>query len=115
VILRAGDLDRRVDIQRKTRATGVRSAGKGTWGTIATVWAEVRDMLPSRAERLAEGVSIARRPARVRMRYRENVTPDMRLQMGTRLMRIVAGPIELGRREGIEMVVEDYTAAGEDP
>ncbi|ARR52137.1 hypothetical protein HY78_01010 [Rhizorhabdus wittichii DC-6] len=114
--MKAGSLDRRVDIQRKTKATGVRSAGKGTWATIAaSVPANVQDMLPSRAERLAEGVSIARRPARVRMRYREDVTPDMRLKMGERLMRIVAGPIELGRREGIEMVVEDYTAAGEDP
>lgn len=115
MILRAGDLNRQVEIQRKTKATGVRSAGKGTWATISTVWANVQDMLPSRAEKLAEGLSIVRRPARVRMRYREDVTPDMRLQMGTRLMRIVAGPIELGRREGIEMVVEDYTAAGEDP
>jgi len=36
----------------------------------------------------------------------------MRFVMGYRVMQIVAGPAELGRREGLEFMVEDYTSAG---
>jgi head-tail adaptor len=72
----------------------------------------VTDALPSRGEKLAEGINLAARPARVRMRFREDVTPDMRFVMGDRIMQIVAGPAELGRREGLEFMVEEYRPAG---
>lgn len=87
-------------------------AGSGTWEPVATVWAEVQDMLPSRGERLADGVNIATRPARVRMRWRADISGSMRIVMDGRIMQIVAGPVELGRRDGIELMVEDYTSAG---
>jgi head-tail adaptor len=113
--MKAGRRDRRVEIQRKTRTAGFMKAGQGSWATIATVWAEVQDVLPSRSEKLSEGLDIARRPARVRMLYRSDITADMRLKMGDRIMEIVAGPVEIGRRDGLEMMVVDYTTRGEAP
>ncbi len=108
----ASRLNRRVRIERPVTDDAFDGAGSGSWLPVATVWAEVEDMLPSRGERLADGINIALRPARVRMRWRPDVTSAMRLIHGDRVMQIVGGPAELGRREAIELLVEDYSSAG---
>ena len=108
----ASRLDRLITIERPTTDTGFRGAGKGSWQKVADVYAEVEDSLPSRAERLDAGINVAQRPARVRMRYREDITPAMRFVIGARVMQIVAGPAEIGRRELIEFMTVEYTSAG---
>lgn len=119
--LAAGELDRKVRIERPVADNSLDGAGSGTWELVKIVSASVRDMLPSRGERLAEGLNIASRPARVRIRYRKGVTPDMRFALlkkqgnawvVERVMQIVAGPAELGRREAMEFMVEEYRPAG---
>jgi len=110
--LDARKLDRRVLIQRPVADDSLDGAGSGEWEDVTTVWANVQDALPSRAERLADGINVASRPARVRMRYRDDVTPNMRFVFDGRTMQIVAGPAELGRRDGLEFMVEDYSSAG---
>lgn len=114
-MITADELDTLVEIQRKTRATGLMKAGKGTWATIDTVWAGIQDALPSRGEKLAEGIAVSRRPARLRIWHRDDVTADMRFKHGSRIMQIVAGPAVLGRRVGLEFMVEDYSTGGEAP
>ncbi len=122
---RAGDrvidarrLDRRVRIERPVPDPSLTGAGSGSWVTVADrVPASVMDMLPSRGERPAEGMTVATRPARVRMRFRSDVTSAMRLVDVTwgvdgRVMQIITVPAELGRREGLEFMVEDYSPAG---
>lgn len=112
----AGTLDRRVTILTRAETVdptyGTQTV---TWTPLATVWANVRDMVPSRGERLADGVEIANRPCRVRMRYRADVTSAMRLQIGSRQLRIITQPAELGRREGIELIAEELTTEGQEP
>lgn len=110
--MNAGTLNRRLRIERPVADESFTGAGSGTWEPIADVWANVQDMLPSRGERLADGINVAARPARVRLRYRTDVTPDMRFVMGNRVMQIISGPAELGHREGLEFMVEDYSTAG---
>lgn len=110
-----GELDRRVRIERPVADTSLDGAGSGSWQLVQEVWAGVKDMLPSRGEKLAQGINVSARPARVRMRYREDVTPDMRfveMPKGTRIMQIVSGPAELGNREWLEFMVEEYRPAG---
>lgn len=113
-----------IRIERPVAATGFASAGSGTWALVEEVRAEVKDVLPSRSEKLAGGINVATRPARVRMRYRSDVTPDMRFVLGARvvddavdyssarIMQITAGPAELGNREGVEFMAENYSTAG---
>jgi SPP1 family predicted phage head-tail adaptor len=108
----AGRFDRRIAIERPVADTSLDGAGSGTWAPVAQVWAEVQDTLPSRAERLGEGINIAARPSRVRIRYRADITPDMRFLFGDRIMLIVSGPAEIGRREALEFIVEDYRPRG---
>ncbi len=115
--MKAGQLDRRITIEAKTSVSdpdyGTETV---TWTTFASrISAQVQDVLPSKSESAADGLVIATRPARIRIRYMSGITSDMRLIVHgatDRLMQIVAGPAELGRREGIEMMATEYSTQG---
>lgn len=114
--MNAGSRDREVVIQRRTETRDpVYNTPVVTWVDHATVWAEVQDMLPSRAERIADGINIARRPCRVRMLFRDDVDSTMQLKIGDRVLRIIAGPAELGFRERIELMAEELSTEGQEP
>ena len=114
--MRAGDLDRRVTILARTSAQeSVYGTDEAAWDPVATVWAQVQDVLPSRADRAAEEITLSHRPARVRMRWRDDVTQANRLEIDGVPMRIVAGPAMLGRREGLEIMVEQLSTEGAQP
>lgn len=113
--LAAGKLNKRITIQRPTPHGSFTGAGRETWVDVATVWAEVQDRLPSRGEGMANGFNVASRPARVRMRYRSDITADMRIVLGDRIMQIISAPAELGRHDGLELMVMDYSSAGGAP
>lgn len=112
----ASKLSVRIRIERKSVT---RDPQYGTeevsWTQFACVWAEVKDILPSRAERMAEQIQIARRPARIRIRYLAGITPDMRVIIAGRIHQIIAGPSMLGRREAIELMVEEHSTEGGAP
>lgn len=116
--LSAGELDSLIRIERPASDDSFDGAGSGAWATVADkVWASIRDVLPSRSEKLADGINIATRPARVRMYFRNDVTSEMRfvdITDGTdgRVMQIISGPATIGRREGLEFMVEEYKPAG---
>jgi head-tail adaptor len=101
-----------VRIERPVADESLDGAGSGSWELVQDdVAAEVEDMLPSRGERLATGINVTTRPARVRLRFRDDITSSMRFVVGDRIMQITAGPAKLGR-DAIEFMVEDYSAAG---
>lgn len=109
----ASRYDRRINIEQPVADSSLDGAGSGSWQMVAQdVAAEVKDELPSRAERLNGGVVISARRARVRMRFREDVAANMRFVMGNRLMQIISGPAEVGRREELEFMVEDFSPSG---
>ena len=113
-MIRAGDLDRQVTILAGTTSPDpVYGTPVKTWAPLATVSAQVQDVLPSRGDRLSEEMVITRRPARVRMRWREDVSQANRVEIDGVQMRIVAGPAMLGRREGLEIMVEELSTEGE--
>jgi head-tail adaptor len=111
----AGAFDKQITLLK--RAPGrdpLFNTPDGLWVPFAKdIFASLVDSLPSRSERLAEGISIASRPARMRIRYREGVTSDMRVQYGSRILQIVAGPAELGRRDRLEFMVEEIEPMGD--
>jgi SPP1 family predicted phage head-tail adaptor len=108
----ASKLNRRVVIERPIADESLTGSEAASWAPVAEAWANVQDMLPSRGERLADGLNMATRPARVRMRFRTDITSAMRLVMGDRVMQITTVPAELGFREAIEFMVEDYSTRG---
>lgn len=125
--MKAGTLDRWIWIERPIADDALDGAGSGSWEPVDTpIPAGIVDALPSRGERIADGISIASHPARVRIRHRDGITPDMRILIGRwvddgeggivwqtdRVTQIVSGPAELGRREALEFMVEEYRPAG---
>lgn len=115
--MRAGKLKRRLRVEKPVPDNSIDGAGSGAWAPVADVWAEVQDMLPSRSESMDTGIVMATRRARVRMRWRGDITPDMRFVLEQpdsedRVMEIISGPAELGWRKGLEFMVEDHTSAG---
>lgn len=112
----AGTLDRRITFEeRQTTQDATYGTQTVTWGDVVTVWAQVQDFLPSRAEGVESNISMARRPCRVRIRWRDDLTSDMRIDFNGRKLRIIAGPSELGRRDGLEFVAEELTTEGTAP
>jgi head-tail adaptor len=113
---KASRYNRRIQIERPRAAAGLLGAGSGSWEPVGgPIFASVVAVLPSRGEHLADGINLSTRPARVRMRFRTDITADMRFVMTKpfrRVMQIVAGPAEVGVREEVEFMVEDYSVAG---
>lgn len=117
-------MDKFVRLERPIADDSFDGAGSGAWELVAEIWASVTDMLPSKGERLADGLNAAKRPARVRIRYRADLRQDMRIvhgatvvddvvdYSGARIMQIVTMPADLGRRERQEFMVEEYSPAG---
>lgn len=107
-------LDDKVTIERKVKQ---KDPAYGTeveaWEVVALrIWANVQDVLPSRAEATENGLAIAKKPARLRIRKSHIVTSDMRVTLhgrfGERVMQIVAGPALLNDRMHIEMMLEGF-------
>ncbi len=109
--LKAGRLDRRILIERPVADAALDGAGSGTWELVDEVWAEVQDLLPNRTNAVTVPTTMMR-PARVRIRYRDDVAPDMRINHDGRLLYILAGPSELGRRDGLEFTAAEYMPGG---
>lgn len=108
----ASRLNRRILIERPIADRAFDGAGSGGWERVDEVHAEVRDVLPGRLDRAAEAFLTMTRPSRIRIRYRTDITPDMRFVFEGRIMRIISGPAELGRREAVEFLVQEYRPAG---
>jgi len=111
----AGSLDRRVTIEYKV-VTQESTFGTDviTWTTLVSrAFAQITDSLPSKSESMAGDLQIGSSRARLRMRYLAGVKSDMRVIVhgsSDRTYQIVAGPAEIGRREAIEMMIEEYTS-----
>lgn len=104
-------------------ATTTQESPRGTYAKVwadvtPTEWAEVQDILPSRAENIDPGIDVTRRPCRIRTLYRSDITARHRVKIGSRILEIVSGPAILGspgRPEGLEMMCTEYSSAGETP
>ena len=115
--MRGGKFDQRIRIDHMAAVIDPDYGPQpGAWAPFKTLWAEVQDVLPSRAEAQGQGIRIANRPARIRTRYAEGITSAMKvilLDRGGRELKIVSGPVEMGRREGLEFMAEEFTTTGE--
>ena len=104
----AGDLDRRITIQRRSIVRdGTYGSETVTWITLATVWAQVIESATD-GEFVQDGTLAYARPTRVRIRYRSDVDPTMRLLFPAgRLVQII-GTAEGGRRQYLEMACKEW-------
>jgi SPP1 family predicted phage head-tail adaptor len=101
--LQAGDLDRRITIERFTETRDPFNNPVKSWAPLATVWASRADV--SDSERLAAQEIGAEITTRFRIRWSRalsDVDPKDRVRFDGRLYDIV-GVKEIARREGLEI------------
>ena len=101
--MKAGNLDRRIVIERATVSRDQYNAPVEAWAELATVWAsktDVKDGERMRADAVSSEIT-----TRFRIRYSAtvaDVNPKDRVRFEGRIYDIVAVK-EIGRREGIEI------------
>ena len=114
-LLSAGKLDRRLRIEQKTIS---KDSDYGSpveiWSTFATVWGSVLDVLNNNQESTVNSLRTLKRPCKVRVRYMAGITADMRIYFieRNRYLQIVSAPAEIGRKEGLEFLCEEYSSDG---
>ncbi|MRV72567.1 head-tail adaptor protein [Duganella sp. FT92W] len=106
--------DELVTIERRTGATDPDyNTQLDAWETVAgNVWANVQDVLPSRAEQTSNRVRVATKQTRLRIQSDIAVSPDMRVKLhgrGDIVMQIVAGPALMDDRMHNEFMLEGYS------
>jgi len=110
--MRAGALDRRVLIERKSVTRDAYGAEVIAWTTVATVSASALDDLGSKSgmESVRQGIRVLEKLTRVVIRYRADITSDMRVTLidRSRVLQIVS-IAEIGRREGTELMCMEFT------
>jgi len=100
--MRAGNLDRRVTIYKKTVAVNAYGEPVETWVEIDTIWAQRRELRGT--ERWEAQRTNPTIECKYIIRWRADVDVKHRLVDGDRDYNIRA-VLELGRREGLELVV----------
>lgn len=111
--MKLAPLDTRCRIECPVVTKDAYGAPVTTWTLLAVVWCSVQDVLPSRAESVRQGLTVARNQTRWRARYRTDMDSSMRIviqRTDAVTYQIVAGPAELGDHAGIECVLEKYSS-----
>lgn len=112
-----GKLDRYVRIEQKTVTQDpVFGSEVETWSTYVETWASIEDITTNNQERTNSDLRQLTRPCRIRMRYFPGIDATMRvivLDRDDRLLQIVSKPAELGRKEGIEFMAQEYQTGGQ--
>lgn len=104
----AGDLDRRITIQQRSVAREAVYGGETvTWTTLATVWAQLWESATD-GEFIEGGTLAYARPTRLRIRYRSDVDPTMRVSLPTGRLLQITGTAELGRRQYTELACKEW-------
>jgi SPP1 family predicted phage head-tail adaptor len=109
-----GKLDRYIKIQQKTITNDADFGSEVvTWTDYVTVWANIEDVMTNNQEKTKSDLRLLTRPCKVKMRYDSTIDATMRIVMldrGDRILQIVSKPAEIGRREGIEFMCEEFSA-----
>jgi SPP1 family predicted phage head-tail adaptor len=91
MVLRAGELNKRIEIQSKTSTADGLGGYSDAWATTKEVWAAI---WPLSAQDVIEGMKTSAQVThRVRIRYQSGITSAMRIKFGTLYFSIIAPPI----------------------
>lgn len=110
--MRIGTYDRRVRIEQK-QVTKDPDYGSEVvdWIKYKDAWASIQDVTTKMQESTNSDLRQLKQPCRVMMHYDSTVDATMRIVMldhNNRILNIVSQPAEIGRREAIEFMAENY-------
>ena len=109
--MRIGKLDRYVRIERKSVTQDPNYGSEiATWVLHKNAWASISDVTTKMQESTNSDLRQLKQPTRVQMRYDSTIDVNMRLIVADtgRVLNIVSQPAELGRRDAIEFMAENY-------
>jgi SPP1 family predicted phage head-tail adaptor len=107
-----GKLRDRISIEQKQVARDpVYGSEQVTWVEVARVWGDAEDLIGKGRESVSQSLKLSTQPVRVVIRFRNDLTTDMRCKVtnrGDRLL-LIRSIAELGVREGSELICENLT------
>lgn len=110
--MRIGIYDRRIRIERKSVTQDPDYGSEVvSWLKHRDAWASVLDVTTKMQETTNSDLRQLKQPCRVTMHYDDSVDATMRIIMldrNNRILQIVSQPAEIGRREAIEFMAENY-------
>ena len=104
--MKFGQMDRRIVLQRATLATNAYGERVETWGTLATVWAQIQYKEGSGKEAVQSDQLFSSQPVHFIIRYSTDVSsirPSDRVSYNGDTYQI-EGIQEIGRAEGLRIV-----------
>jgi SPP1 family predicted phage head-tail adaptor len=112
-MMRVGSLDRYIRIERKV-VTKDEDYGSEIieWRIYKECWANVQDITSRMQESTNSDLRLLKRPCKITVRYDDGIDAKMRVVMidrDNRVLQITSKPAELGRRESMEFMAEDYS------
>lgn len=102
--MKAGLLKTRVTIQQQTATQDAAGQITGGWTTLATVWADVREQRGLEMIR-ADAMSSSTK-ASIRIRRRTDVTPAMRVVVGSSTYNILAVSQDVNSKDYTDLACE---------
>jgi SPP1 family predicted phage head-tail adaptor len=87
-VMRAGDLNKRGIIQYIARSKNSFNEDIETWTDLDTVWCSIEPV--SGSERWLQQERVSEATYKIRMRYRANINPTMRLKNKNRYLQFLA-------------------------
>lgn len=109
--MRIGKLDRYVRVEQKSVTQDPDYGSEIVdWVPYKNAWASILDITTRMQEETNSDLRQLKQPTRVQMRYDATIDVTMRLVVVDtgRILNIVSQPAEIGRREAIEFMAENY-------
>lgn len=107
-----GKLNRYIRIEQKhVQHESDYGAEEITWKTYRESFASIEDVLGRNQESTVNDLRLLKRPCKVTMRYDPNIDATMRIIMldrDNRILQIVTKPAEVGNKDAIQFMAEDY-------
>lgn len=108
--MRAGLLRHRVTIQQRTESQGGTGEVTWTWADLSTVWAAIEPV--SEREYFAAAQVQSEAVTRIRMRYRDDIRPKMRVKFGARYFDIQGVRQAFGEFKELHLMCVERDADG---
>ncbi len=111
--MQIGNLDSYIRIERKQVTNDANYGSEQiSWVKYYEGWAKLTEITPKMQEETTESARILKRPCKMVIRYITGVNATMRvvlLDRSNRIMQIVSDASEIGRKEGLEFMLEEYS------
>lgn len=110
--MRIGRLDTPVRFEKQVETPNTEYGGSDiSWATHLECFADLTDITTRNQESTMSDLRQMKRPCSLVVRYNDTIDSTMRvivLDRSNRLLQIVSKPAEIGRKEGLEMMCQDY-------